>query len=326
MNSYSDILNNELIINSLKAAVKNGCVNHAYIFDGEKGIGKTSLAKAFAKTLNCEKGGEEACGECTSCRTFDDGNNPDIFYIENEKGIKVDDVRLKINSQIMTRPYTNRFKIFIIKDADMMNVQAQNAFLKTLEEPPEFVKFLLLSTNFNRFLVTILSRCVLFKLRPLSQPQLCALLIKKGFTPYEADTAAHYSNGVVGRALELHGSEEFENLSRFALDLCVRMKSLDLIDMYKETDALKDKKDQFDTLLQLMYYIFRDALVYKVTSDPDRLIHSAHLSEIQKICADFSQRRLTKACDAIEYARRRRAANGNFQFTAEELFYSIKEK
>ena len=83
MNSYSDILNNELIINSLKVAVKNGRVNHAYIFDGEKGIGKTSLAKAFAKTLNCEKGGEEACGECTSCRTFDDGNNPDIFYIEN---------------------------------------------------------------------------------------------------------------------------------------------------------------------------------------------------------------------------------------------------
>lgn len=326
MNSYSDILNNELIINSLKSAVKSGRVNHAYIFDGEKGIGKTSLAKAFAKTLNCETGGEEACGQCIACRTFDGNNNPDVFYIENEKGIKVDDVRQKINAQLMTQPYANRYKIFILKDADMMNTQAQNAFLKTLEEPPAYVKFLLLSTNFNRFLVTILSRCVLFKLRPLSQPQLCGLLMQKGFSRGEAETAAHYAHGVAGKALELRGSEEFEELSVFALDLCVRIKGLDLIDMYKETDALKDKKDLFDTLLQLMYYIFRDALVYKVTNDPDRLIHSAHLNEIKKICADFSQRRLIKACDAIEYARRRHAANGNFQFTAEELFYSIKEK
>ncbi|MBR6401260.1 MAG: DNA polymerase III subunit delta' [Firmicutes bacterium] len=327
MDGYDGILNNDMLIKSLKTAVRSGRVGHAYIFDGEKGSGKTSVARAFAKTLNCEAGGDAPCGVCASCRAFDDNNNPDVIYISEEKSIKVDTVREQINAAIMTRPFSYRYKVFVISDADTMNPQAQNAFLKTLEEPPSFAVFLLLCQNFNKLLPTILSRCILFKLRPLPQPMLKKYLTDRGFTAERADTLSHYARGIVGRTLELDTDEGFADLTAAAFDICTNIKKWDIVELFSNCGVFaKDRRGDIDTLLRLMYYIFRDALIYKTTGNTQHLIHSTRLDRLDSVCAAFSTRQLMKACDALEQARGRMAVNGSIQYVVEELFYRIKER
>ena len=327
MNSYDSIINNEILIKSLKTAVKHDRVSHAYIFDGERGMGKKSIAYAFAKTLNCERGGETACGECLACRSFDDGNFPDVFYVGPENGIiKVDEIKENINTQVLTSPYSGKYKIFIIDDAEKMNAAAQNAFLKTLEEPPEYVIFLLLTQNFNGLLPTILSRCVMFKMQPVPQADIKRYLIKNGSGEGEADMLSHYACGAVGRALELRGSDKFAEITAFAFDISLGIKDWDVVELYRRTAVLKEKKEEAPAILRVLSYIFRDALIYKMTGAEKYLIHSHRIADMKDICKKFSTRQLMRACDAIEHASVRMAAKMDMQFTAEQLYYSIKER
>lgn len=327
MNDYDTVLSNDILIKSLKTAVRHDRVSHAYIFDGEHGMGKHTVAAAFAKTLNCERGGEVPCGECLSCRSFDDKNNPDIFYIQPQNGvIKVDEVRDNINLQVLTRPYSYKYKIFIISDAEKMNIAAQNAFLKTLEEPPDYVIFLLLTQNFNALLPTILSRCVMFKLRPVPQEDIKKYLVGKGCGAEEADMLSHYACGAIGRALELRGSERFAEISAFAFDICLNIKGWDVLELYARTNALKEHKDDAADILRVMGYILRDALICKLTGGTKHLIHTHRTADIRDICSRFTARQLMRACDAVEHASMRIAAKMDMQFTAEQLYYNIKSR
>ncbi len=323
MNGDTVLLNNDILIKSLRSAIEHGRVAHAYIFDGERGIGKTTAAKAFAKALNCEEGGTTPCGKCFSCRTFESGNNPDIFYIEDESGIKVDTVREKISREVMTKPYSCRYKVFIIKDAHKMNARAQNAFLKTLEEPPPYAAFLLLSQNLDALLATVQSRCMLFRLKPLPQPMLETHLLNLGIERSEAEVLSHYACGIVGRAIELHNDDNFKALSEEAMQLCLKMKGFDLIEMNRTAEKLKDRKDEIKTLLELMYFIFRDALVYKLTQREEKLIHTARADDIKKLSAQYTAKRLMTACEAVENAWRRISANTDARFVFEEFFYKM---
>ena len=171
MADFKDITGHEQIVKSLKESIKNNMVSHAYIFCGLKGSGKKLVADAFAKVLNCRNmQNEEGCGKCHSCIQFESRNNPDVFYVKatKTKSISVDDIREQVIEKVKTKPYSYNYKIFIIDKADTLTVQAQNALLKTLEEPPKYVVIMLLSQSMESFLPTVLSRCVVMKLRPIS--------------------------------------------------------------------------------------------------------------------------------------------------------------
>ena len=140
MAGFSEILGHEQIIEHLQNAIKLQKVSHAYILDGEEGAGKNMLARAFAQTLQCERGGTEPCGECHSCKQAMSGNQPDIITVTHEKpaSIGVEDIRGQLCGDIQIKPYSSPYKIYIVDEAEKMTVQAQNALLKAIEEPPAY--------------------------------------------------------------------------------------------------------------------------------------------------------------------------------------------
>ena len=143
-------------------------VSHAYILNGERGSGKKLLANLFAMSLQCENRDEDgdACGKCRSCRQAAGGKQPDSIRIMHDKPNTIGGgyIRTQVNDDIMIRPYSSKYKIYIIADADMMSVEAQNALLKTIEEPPEYAVIMLLTENAETLLPTIRSRCVMMKM------------------------------------------------------------------------------------------------------------------------------------------------------------------
>lgn len=147
------VLGQNHIIKHFEKAIKMGKISHAYIINGEEGSGKMRLAVYFAKALQCQEGvNGTACGQCKSCKQTDSGNQPDIKYITHEKsGIGVDEIRERTNDDIVIKPYSDRYKVYIVPDSEKMTVQAQNALLKTIEEPPEYAIIILLTTNADTF-------------------------------------------------------------------------------------------------------------------------------------------------------------------------------
>ena len=330
MYDYGSVVGNDRIIKSLKLAVGNNRVSHAYIFDGSAGSGKRTLANTFAKTLNCERGGSSPCGECVSCHTFESGNNPDIIYVrrgEGEREIKVDVVRSLINKNIEIKPYRYRYKVFIIENADTMNVAAQNAFLKTLEEPPEYGVFLLLAENYNKLLTTVLSRCQHFKMQSIPAPLIKDyLIVKKGIPEEEATLASLYAQGSIGRAVELAASEEFNSLRAGVLDITIRLLKADLIGVYELAAEAENYKDRADDFLSMMYLLYRDCLVYKQTGHTEQVIQADKINEIGNICRILDARRLIRGCALINEAADSIRRRGDFQLVMENLFYRLKEK
>ena len=146
---FKDILGHEQIKEHFQNAAAIGKVSHAYILSGEAGMGKKTLANAFAMTLLCEEEGKEPCMHCHACKQVLSGNHPDLIYVTHEKpaSMGVDDIREQINDTIMVRPYSSQYKIYIVDEAQKMTVQAQNALLKTIEEPPAYAVIMLLTDH-----------------------------------------------------------------------------------------------------------------------------------------------------------------------------------
>ena len=140
MASFKDIIGQEQLVEHFQNAIKTGKVAHAYIINGERSSGKEFVAKVFATALQCESEGEKPCGECHSCKQALTQNQPDIIHVLHEKPntIGVEDIRNKINNDIGIKPYSSPYKIYIMNEGEKMTVQAQNALLKTLEEPPAY--------------------------------------------------------------------------------------------------------------------------------------------------------------------------------------------
>ena len=167
--TFPDMIGQEHITRTLQNALLSRKAAHAYLFVGPRGIGKTSVARIFAKALNCEKAPvANPCGECESCKSIDSGNNIDIIEIDGASNNSVNDIR-NLRDEVLYTPVRCKYKLYIIDEVHMLTTQAWNALLKTLEEPPAHVKFLFATTEAHKILPTVLSRCQRFDLRRIPE-------------------------------------------------------------------------------------------------------------------------------------------------------------
>jgi len=263
LNAYGDIIGQAGVKDHLRKAVLRGRVSHAYVFGGAEGMGKAGLARAFAKTLQCLAGKDEPCGVCASCRAFDGGNHPDVFYVglAGKKSIGVNDVREKIVREMETRPYSYRYKVFIVDGAETMTPEAQNALLKTIEEPASYGVFLLLSANPALLLPTVRSRCILLKLTPILPTEAESLLLSKGVPAERAAFLAAYAQGNPGLALRLAESEDFTELRDETLAEAEKIHGLDCAEALSRFPAFEKYRDRIGEVLDILLLFYRDALV-----------------------------------------------------------------
>ncbi|PNV60353.1 DNA polymerase III subunit delta' [Clostridium sp. chh4-2] len=328
MPGFSDILGHDMIKEHFKKAIEAHKVSHAYILTGESGMGRKSLAKAFAMTLLCEKGKSEPCMECHACKQVMTGNHPDLVFVTHEKpnSIGVDDIREQINDTIMIRPYSSYYKIYIVDDAEKMTVQAQNALLKTMEEPPAYAVILLLTTNQEAFLPTILSRCVQLKLKPLQDHVVKQYLVEsQGIAEAEADVYAAFARGNLGKAIHLAESEDFRIMYDDILYLMKNIKQMNISELLDYIRKLKEDNRDIYECLDLMQMWYRDVLMFKTTKDINLLIFKNEYGTINEMSQKSSYEGMDKIIKAVDKARVRLDANVNMELAMELMLLVMKE-
>ena len=324
---FRDILGNESVVRHFQTALKQRSISHAYLLNGEDGSGKMMLATAFARALQCEEGGIEACGRCKSCMQAASGNHPDIIYVTHEKSIiSVDDIRLQLNANVQIKPYSADYKIFIIDEAEKMNEQAQNALLKTLEEPPEYAVILLLVNNENLLLQTILSRVVRMDTRPLSAKLITRYLIEHLQIPdYQAQLAAGFACGNLGRALRFASSTEFEERKEAVLYLLRHLDEMTTSEIVSSVKPLVEDKDAISDELDLVLLWIRDVLILKASKKTEDLVYRSEINELRRYAESRSFAVLNQGIEAVETARRRLKANVSAETVFELLFLAMRE-
>lgn len=334
MHGFDDILGQKTIVEHLKTAIAQNRPSHAYIFCGDEGSGKKLLANRFAAGLLCDGPVDERpCGSCIPCIQTSSGNHPDIIFVTHEKkNITVGDIRTQVVQDIAIKPYSGQFKIYIIDDADRMNEEAQNALLKTLEEPPEYAVILLLAKNTGSFLQTILSRCVMLRLIPLDNDIIKDYLIKRLEIPdYYAKLCAAFSNGCIGRAIRYASSDQFSAAKDRALRIVKNINRMSQSDIANELTQLNPSKAgedalPFDDYLDLFGIWFHDVLIFKATADANKVIFLSEISDIRAQAAAMSYETLSGIIEAIDRTRQRLNANVYFDVAVELLLIKLKGK
>ena len=165
---FAEMVGQEHVLRALANSLDSGKIHHAFLFTGTRGVGKTTIARILAKSLNCERGvSSNPCGVCAACREIDEGRFVDLIEVDAASRTKVDDTR-ELLDNVQYAPTRGRYKVYLIDEVHMLSNHSFNALLKTLEEPPPHVKFLLATTDPQKLPVTVLSRCLQFSLKRLS--------------------------------------------------------------------------------------------------------------------------------------------------------------
>ncbi len=290
MDNWAGISGQDVLIGHLKQAVKNGQLSHAYILEGEIGAPKRELASAFSRMLLCEKG--TGCGECHSCLSFDHGSHPDVIWVTHEKPdtIRIDEIRDQLVDNMAIRPYSSNYKIYIIEEAEKMNAAAQNALLKTLEEPPYYGIIILITSNADKLLPTILSRCTRFLVNH------------------------------VGRGLSEMSDEDKEDI----FSVLRSVGKYDLTSISQAASSWKEKNLPAATVLYLIRIWFRDILIKKSVKSNPPLVLREESEYIRRAADKYSWKQCNDILLLADQTEKRIGSNVNYELAMELLLAAMR--
>ena len=293
----------------LTNSIKSNMVSHAYMFEGPNGIGKNTMARELAAIL------------LEMENLF---NSPDYIEIKPDgNSIKIAQIR-KLQSDILVKPYKS-YKIYVIDEAQKMTVEAQNALLKTLEEPPKYAIIILITDNKESLLDTIKSRCEIIKFTPIPMQEVASYLTMNGIDSKRASLLANFSRGSMKKAIELSESEDF-NLMREEVQKYVEtFLNGNLIEIMDIQSSIEKYKDQITNVLDLLINYFRDIMMVKENVDNSMIINLDRLIFVKNMSNKTTYSQLSKIIDIIEETKNKLRSNCNFNISIQVMTLNIYE-
>ena len=327
MKEFQDIIGNEDAKEYFIKALTKNHLSHSYIFEGPYGVGKKTFARKLAKAILCEqRKNDKACNECQSCHMVEAGTHPDIITIEKDtKVTKVDNIRENIVREMEIKPYQAEHKIIIVNAADTINVQGQNAMLKTIEEPPSYGIVILVCENLASMLPTIKSRCITVRFNPLIKEKMSSYLERKGISGEEKEVYTKLSEGSIGVINDILQDELYLQLRKQSVEYIERLNKANLLQLYDLVKEITDQKEDIEKILEFWLFWYRDIAVIKTTNSRD-----LYYLDYQKQLLDMSQKltynKVSQNIESIKHAILDIKQNIYSTFVIENLLLKLKER
>lgn len=321
--SFKDIYGHEKQISILQTAAARNRIPHAYLFYGMEGVGKRTVAEVFTKALNCRSNSDDACDECPSCVKIDRGNHPDVIMIRAEgQFIKIKEIR-ELQEQMKFRPLEGRKRIFILDDADRMNIVSANALLKTLEEPSASNILMLITARPHQLPMTILSRCQHVRFNPLRRETIASYLQEKVSLDSQASSLlSSSSGGSIGKALTLH-DDSYLTMRNVVFNIMSKIRMNDPLMVLSLANAFGQERKEITERLGILMTGYRDALVYKETAEVDRVINQDHIDVIKAIAENVAGYDIMNSIRVVDRAFHAVSQNANKQLTLEVMMFKL---
>ena len=293
----------------LSNSIKSNMISHAYMFEGPSGVGKNTMARELAATL------------LEMENLF---NSPDYIEITPDgNSIKIAQIR-KLQSDILVKPYKS-YKIYVIDEAQKMTVEAQNALLKTLEEPPEYAIIILVTNNKEGLLPTIRSRCEIVKFTPIPFIEIKNYLINQGIEPNRANLLSSFSRGSMKKALELASSNEFYEMKENVQKYIETILSKNMVEILDIPTQIEQYKGEIINVLDMMINYFRDIMICKEHVNKSMIINADKLVFIQNMSSKITYSQVSKIIDIIEDTKIKIKGNCNFNVSIQVMSLNIYE-
>lgn len=295
----------EHILSTLIANVRKDENANTYIFEGAKGLHKHNAARLFAKALVCDNHASAPCCNCSACIEAQAGSHPDIVYVEREKDrttLGVKPIRSMI-TECLIKPFYNQHKVFIIDEGDLLTTEAQNAFLKIIEEPPAYAVFIIVCTDSRMLLQTVRSRSVTVTFPPVSDDEVRRYIETSYPDETRIDFLVKYCAGIPKAADDIIAREDFEQLREDTLGLIPKILSQKKLYAYTVADYFEKNKAIASELYDMILMYLRDALVTAM-GQPDKIVNSDKADKINLLASTYTPSLLACAIDEIIYAKK----------------------
>ena len=328
MKAFDKIIGNEDAKLYFNKAVKDKQLSHSYIFEGPYGVGKKTFALELAKFILCENedSNERPCNKCKACHMINSKTHPDVIHIEKDtKVTKVENIRENIVREMEIKPYQSDYKIVIVKAADSINIQGQNALLKTIEEPPSYGIIILVCENIASLLPTIKSRCIVVRFNPIDKLQMKAYLNEKGIVGVQQDIYGKLSDGSIGVVEDILNDETYMEIRKQSITYLERLDKAQVMEVYDIVKEITDQKEDIEKILQFWLCWYRDIAVVKAAGQQD-LYYKDYQQQLLDTAYKLTYNKVSQNIESIKGAILDIKQNIYSTFVIENLLLQLKER